>query len=294
VKRPPKKPARNSCDPISAKSPNRNEIQDAALAYIAEAPHKVSPGELQKFLSIRYRLDTPRARTIIKGLLAGGELSFTYEYGTSYLEISFQRPQRVTERIVILPPGVDLNDTRASAVVRIITGASFGSGRHPTTRLALRGIDAAATLSDCSFDQNGAVLLDIGTGSGILALAALQLGFDRAVGIDPDPCARAEAVQNAALNGLGSRFLITDQPLAKLPREEPFAMVTANLRYPTLVRLCAVIVSHLAPAGWLVLSGIKCDELAAVMAVYGEKGFVCRWRETEKGWVGLLLRPCSS
>ncbi|MDZ7581090.1 MAG: 50S ribosomal protein L11 methyltransferase [Deltaproteobacteria bacterium] len=223
--------------------------------------------------------------------MADGELSFTYEYGTSYLEISFQRPQRVTERIVILPAGVDLNDTGASAVVRIISGASFGSGRHPSTRLALRGIDAAATLSDCPFNQNEATLLDIGTGSGILALAALQLGFDRAVGIDLDPCARAEAAQNAVLNGLGARFLIMDQPLTELLPEEPFAMVTANLRYPTLVRLCATIVSHLAPAGWLVLSGIKCDEQAAVMAVYGEKGFVCRWRETEKGWVGLLLRP---
>jgi ribosomal protein L11 methylase PrmA len=57
-----------------------------------------------------------------------------------------------------------------------------------------------------------------------------------------------------------------------------------------LVRLCGTVVSHLATAGSLVLSGIKSDEQAFVMAVYGDKGLVCRWQATEKGWVGLVLQ----
>ncbi|MGW8188450.1 MAG: 50S ribosomal protein L11 methyltransferase [Desulfobacterales bacterium] len=217
-------------------------------------------------------------------------MSYTYEYGTSYLEISLRRPLYLTERIVILPPGIDLYPGKSSAAVRINTGASFGSGRHPTTRLALRGIDAAVSLSTAQLDDKNSALLDIGTGSGILAIAALQLGIHRAVGIDPDPCARAEAVENAALNGLASRFSITDHSLSRLPHDEKFTIITANLRYPTLVRLCGTIVSHLAKAGSLVLSGIKSDEQAFVVAVYGEKGFACRWQATEKGWVGLVLQ----
>lgn len=268
----------------------KNGIQDFAVEYVAGALHKVSPGELQKVLSNRYCLDTRQVRPIIRGLLTAGELSYTYEYGTSYLEISVQRPLNISERITILPPGLELDPRKSPAAVRISTGASFGSGRHPTTRLALRAIDAALSPSTAQFNDNDTVLLDIGTGSGILAITALKLGIAKAVGIDPDPCARAEAAENAILNGLTSRFLITDQPLSKLPHDAPFTMVTANLRYPTLVRLCGSIVSHLATAGLLVFSGIKSEERAVVTTVYGEKGFVCRWHATEKNWVGLVLQ----
>ena len=271
-----------------------NEIQKVAVEYIAGALHRVSPGELRNVLSKRYFLGTRQVRSIVRSLLTAGELSYTYEYGASYLEISVQRPLNVTERIVILPPGVDLDPGKSSAAVRISTGASFGSGRHPTTRLALRAIDAAVSLSTAQLTDKSTALLDIGTGSGILAIAALQLGIPWAVGIDPDPCARAEAMENAVLNGLASRFTITDQPLSRLPHGEKFTVITANLRYPTLVRLCGTIISHLATAGLLVFSGIKSDEQAVVKAVYGEKGFAFRWQATEKGWVGLVLqqRPC--
>jgi ribosomal protein L11 methyltransferase len=280
-------------EPIVSKTKPRKanmEIQNFAVEYIAGALHKVSPGELRNVLSKRYSLGPCQVRAIINSLLAAGELSYTYEYGTSYLDISFRRPLNVTERIVILPPGVDLDPGKSSAAVRIGTGASFGSGRHPTTRLALRGIDAAVSLSSARFDDKDSALLDIGTGSGILAIAALQLGIPRAVGIDPDPCARAEAVENAILNGLASRFIITDHSLSRLPYDEKFTIITANLRYPTLVRFCGTIVSHLATAGSLVLSGIKSDEQAFVMSVYGLKGFACRWQATEKGWVVLVLQ----
>lgn len=269
------------------------DIQHVAVEYVAGALHKVSPGELQKFLSNHYVLGARQVRPIIRSLLTAGELSYTYEYGTSYLEISVQRPLNVTERIVILPPGVDSDPGKSATVVRISTGASFGCGRHPTTRLALQGIDAAVSLLPTHFNEKLTTLLDIGTGSGILAIAALKLGIARAVAIDPEPCARAEAAENAVLNGLASRFLITAQPLSQLPHGAPFTMVTANLRYPTLVRLCGTIVSHLATAGLLVVSGIKSEEQAVVMAVYGEKGFACRWQATEKNWVGLVLQQSS-
>ena len=271
-----------------------NEIQKVAVEYVAGALHKVSPVELCNVLSNRYFLGARQVRPIIRSLLTAGELSYTYEYGTSYLEISVQRPLNISERIAILPPGLEQDPRKSPAAVRISSGASFGSGRHPTTRLALRAIDAAMSPSTAQFNDNDTALLDIGTGSGILAIAALKLGIPRAVGIDPDPCARAEAAGNAVLNGLASRFTIMDQPLSRLPHGEKFTIIIANLRYPTLVRLCGNIVSHLATAGSLVLSGIKSDEQAFVMAVYGEKGFACRWQATEKGWVGLVLQqsPC--
>ncbi|MFZ1956040.1 MAG: 50S ribosomal protein L11 methyltransferase, partial [Desulfobacterales bacterium] len=188
-----------------------SDIQDVAVEYVAGALHKVSPGELRNVLSNRYFLGPRQVRTIIRSLLTAGELSYTYDYGASYLEISVQRPLNVTKRIVILPPGVDSDPGNSPAAVRISTGASFGSGRHPTTRLALRALDAALSLATAQFNDSDTALLDIGTGSGVLAIAALQLGIHRAVGIDPDPCARVEAAGNAVLNGLASRFTITDE-----------------------------------------------------------------------------------
>jgi ribosomal protein L11 methyltransferase len=271
----------------------KKEIQDVAVEYVAGALHKVSPVELCNILSDRYFLGARQVRPIIRSLLTAGELSYTYEYGTSYLEISVQRPLNISERIVILPPGLERDPRKAPAAVRISTGASFGSGRHPTTRLALRAIDAAMSPSTAQFNDSDTALLDIGTGSGILAIAALQLGIARAVGIDPDPCARVEAAENAALNGLASRFSITDQPLSRFPHSEKFTIITANLRYPTLVRLCGTVVSHLATCGSLVLSGIKNTEQAFIMDVYGEKGFACRWQAMEKDWVGLVLQQSS-
>ena len=268
----------------------KKEIQDVAVEYVAGAHHKVSPVELCNILSNRYFIGARQVRPIISSLLTAGELSYTYEYGTSYLEISVQRLLNISERIIILPPGVDRDPQKSSATVRISTGASFGSGRHPTTRLALRALDAAVSLATPQFNDSDTALLDIGTGSGILAITALQLGISRALGIDPDPCARVEAAENADLNGLASRFTIMDQPLSRLPHSEKFTIITANLRYPTLVRLCGTIVSHLASVGLLLFSGIKSDELTFIMEVYGEKGFVCRWQAVEKGWVGLVLQ----
>lgn len=268
------------------------EIRDFTVEYISAARHKVSPSHLQKVLSQRFPIDTRRARERIRRLLADGELAYSYEYGTSYLDISPHRPLRVSDHIVVLPPGIDnhLATSPPDAAVRIATGASFGSGRHPSTRLALRAVDAVIAGAGGRLSGKESILLDIGTGSGILAIAALHLGIGRAVGIDPDPCARAEARENAAVNGLAARFSVTDQTLSQVPDGDRFTIVTANLRYPTLRQLGEWIGAHLAPGGSLVLAGIKCDEQADLLAVYGRVGFACHWRAAEKGWVGLALR----
>ncbi|MFZ0610701.1 MAG: 50S ribosomal protein L11 methyltransferase [Desulfobacterales bacterium] len=271
---------------------SNREILDFAVEYVCAARHRVSPCQLQKVLSQRYLIGTRRARDMIRRLLAAGELAYSYEYGASYLDISPLQPLRVSEHIVVLPPGIDPHCAKSppGAIVRIAPGASFGTGRHPSTRLALRGVDAVVAGAGGRISGKETALLDIGTGSGILALAALHLGIGRAVGIDPDPCARAEAWENAAVNGLASRFLVTDQALSQLPDGGRFTIITANLRYPTIKQLAGLIGAHLATGGSLVLAGIKSDEQADLLAVYGRRGFFCHWQAAEKGWVGLVLR----
>lgn len=269
------------------------DVQAAAVNHVAESLQKVSAGALKKHISDRFKISYPVARRIICDLVNSGELSYTYEYGSSFLEVSLHRPVRVGRRIFLIPPGwvaspVEDDDTVA---LRVQPGAAFGCGRHPTTRLALRGLEAVLQ-KNVKWRKSGSVTvaLDIGTGSGILAIAALKLGIDRAVGVDRDACARAEAAGNARLNNLETRFMIMDKlPHNRVPAA-PFTLILANLRYPTLLSIRETMAGLLEPDGALVLSGIKNDEQAGLLKAYAECRLYSGWSEEEKGWAGIVLR----
>jgi len=172
-------------------------------------------------------------------------------------------------------------------VLDLAQGASFGTGEHPTTRLAMKGIDYA--LKECGqFKENkNTCLLDVGTGSGILAIAAVLLGIEKGTGIDIDPCAIAEARENIKINGLEHRIDICDMAFEKIDRV--FSMITANLRYPTIKRLLPYIYKTVHTKGMVVLSGIKTGEIRDLLNIYKEKDFLCRWKEVEQDWAGVVF-----
>jgi ribosomal protein L11 methyltransferase len=201
---------------------------------------------------------------------------------------------RITRRIFLTPPEFDAPPADGSLQIRIMPGAAFGCGRHPSTRLALRGIEQALCGDAQPGRPSGSMVLDIGTGSGVLAIAAVKLGIQRGIGIDTDPVARAEAVKNLALNQLAAVITISDAPVEKIAEDCGFTMITANLRTPTLLRLGARIGAALAPGGRVVLSGIKSEELPDVQAVYARQGLSTLWQASEKGWTAVVLKPGSS
>jgi ribosomal protein L11 methyltransferase len=169
-------------------------------------------------------------------------------------------------------------------VIRIASGAAFGAGDHPSTRLALRAL-AHAVEERPGLSEAMDPLLDMGTGSGVLAIAALHLGIGRALGVDIDPCARWEAEANARINGLSGRMRVVDSLDGASPVS--FCMVVANLRTPTLKALRPLFTA--CTRGPLVFSGIKADEIAHIKQVYGEAGFSCIREETERGWASLVF-----
>jgi ribosomal protein L11 methyltransferase len=270
------------------------DIQAAALDYVAESLRKVSAGALKKYISDRFKISVREARRIISHLVANAELSYTYEYGCSFLEVSLHRPIRIGYRIFLLPPGWEESPAEDSVALRVQPGAAFGCGRHPTTRLALRGLEAVF-LKNVTWrtPARATSALDIGTGSGILAIAALKLGIDRAVGIDRDVCARAEAAGNALLNDLETRLVITDKTLTRDFSAAPFTLIMANLRYPTLLNLRMPMAGLLESDGALVLSGIKKEEQAGILKAYAESGLHNWWTKEDKGWASIVLRPGS-
>jgi ribosomal protein L11 methyltransferase len=179
-------------------------------------------------------------------------------------KVHFQ-PVRISDRLVIAAPWHNVH----GALV-IEPGNAFGTGEHPTTRACLRAVD--------QFAVSGATVLDVGCGSGILALAAAKLGM-RAHGVDIDPDAVVSAQEAARLNGLDVRFDTT--PLENVPGT--YNLVVANLFAEVLVALAPELLRH--SAGPLALAGILADRADIVRAAFASRAVI--EDRTEEGWVSL-------
>lgn len=246
-----------------------------------------TPAELFRELARDMGLPRERLQASLRELVAAGELAYVFEHGRTFLEPSFDRPVRVSDRIVLTPPGRALRPCPADAVIRIMPGAAFGAGRHPTTRLALKAIDFVLGRGGEALTGPGSRVLDIGAGSGVLAMAALKLGVETGLAVDIDPCSVAEARANAELNGLAGRVVVSDRAAEAI--DGSYTLVTANLRSPTLVRLAPGIAGCSAPRGALVLSGIRTEEYVGLVAVFEKRAFKAVWRDEEQEWAGLVM-----
>jgi len=273
----------------STKKPNKDNgtIRRKVLAIVEESSRRLTLGELKKRLLGKNFVDQKAIKTAIGELILSRELKYTYQFGCSFLEKSYEKPTRVSKRVVLKPPGMVYEPASCDIVIDILKGASFGFGDHPTTRLAIQGIEAALSENHGILKTDNSRALDIGTGSGVLAIAAVLMGIKDAVGIDIDPCARDEAEKNIKLNGLEHRINILDIRVEDI--KETYSLITANLRYPTIKRLCPHIAGITQKKGAVVVSGIKIDEVEDLVDNFTQNGFQCTWKAVEKGWVGLVL-----
>jgi ribosomal protein L11 methyltransferase len=185
--------------------------------------------------------------------------------------------------IVVAPPwDMPAEEAGERAVTIVIEPAmGFGSGHHATTRLCLAALQR--------LDIQGRRVLDIGTGSGVLALAAARLGAQSAAGVDVDADALDNARGNAALNGNPPTVKFREADFRQAPLQ-PADIVLANLTGGMLAANFAAVVRLVAPAGSLVLSGITSEERDQVLAAYAQWGRV-DWTAEEDGWCAALLSP---
>ena len=262
------------------------------IATIESSPTKITPRVLEKLIFERYGLNKKQIKTVIRTLVVSGELSYTYEFGSTFLERSFTRAVRISRYVVIKPPGYPYRSKPKEVLVQIKPGASFGIGNHPSTRLAIKGIEFVL-LGDLALDRReDSSVLDIGTGSGVLILTAVLGGMDGGVGIDIDSCARVEATANVKINGLEDRIRISGQSLETI--NQRFSMVLANLRYPSLIKLSARLTEVTDKSGTLILSGIRNGEVADLLKVYTKTCFECLLTVHELGWAGVVLQKKGS
>lgn len=265
-----------------------NIIRDDILNMVTASQKFITPIALEKAISNKYLLDKKQAKSIVRDLNTAGELVYTYKYGCTFIEKSFRKPIRISKHVVLKPPENYYRPEHEDVVVQLGHGASFGTGEHPTTRLSVKGIEHVLKSAEYLKDKNDTSLLDIGTGSGILVITAVLFGIKKGVGIDIDPCARAEARENVRLNGLQDKIDIADQPVENI--SGLFSIITANLRYPTIKKLSFHIDRITDKNGFVIISGIKATELDDVLHIYAKKQFRCLWKDIEKDWAGVALK----
>ncbi len=193
---------------------------------------------------------------------------------------------RVGRRLVIRPTWRRHRARRDDVVIALDPGMAFGTGLHPTTRLCLAALESIA--SDGRID--GGRVLDVGCGSGILAIAAIKLGAADSLGVDTDPIAIESTVANARRNRLSRRLRAR---VGSLPSgERPFDVVVANLIAGVLVPLAGALRDELRPGGTLVASGIFIDREAEVRGAFETTGLRIGGRSADGDWVALVAsRP---
>jgi len=163
-------------------------------------------------------------------------------------------------------------------------GTSFGSGRHPSTRLAMAALDRLAE-GGAAFPAR---VLDVGCGSGILALACGVLGAREVLGVDIDTAALAVAANNAKVNQMAEPVRFSAQSLAELAGL--YDLLVANVTGAVMSGMVADYARLVGPGGWLVVSGLQGRQLDEMVGIFGELGFVVVALFSEEPWRAGLLR----
>jgi ribosomal protein L11 methyltransferase len=184
---------------------------------------------------------------------------------------------------VIRPPWREYEPQGDEVVVELDPGMAFGTGLHPTTKLSVLGVEEVLAAND--------LVLDVGTGSGILAIAALKLGARQVDAVDVETVAVAATRENAVRNGVADRLHVEHGSAG--PGEpfqgEDYDVVLANIIARILIELSEALVRATKPGGKLVLAGIIESREAEVIESFAALGATVVTRRQIEDWVSLVL-----
>ena len=193
-------------------------------------------------------------------------------------------PIQVTRHLIVSPPWKRIKSRSGVEVLRIKPGQAFGTGIHETTRLCLHWLDRLLKGKKLHLEE----ALDLGTGTGILAIAMAKLGVKRVWALDTDPVAVKEARDNTRRNRVECQVVVLRGSLERV-REKRFPMMVANLTAQLLREMSREIVGRLCEGGILVLSGILKEEAEDTRKSFEEEGMVQMAMRGLGEWTSLLM-----
>ncbi len=263
-----------------------------------EDGHAIGPLQVCGYIPVDENLEDTRQK-IEQGLWYLGRISplpkpeFKLIQEVNWMESwkEHYHPIPIGRRLLILPAWIPpVNNNRLP--IRIEVGMAFGTGTHPSTQLCLQ-------LAEDFFDrleaQQGIRVIDIGCGSGILSIAAIKLGAEKALGVDIDPEAIKASGVNADLNQVGQLLELRIGSVKDVAEGnfglQKAQLVFANILAPTLVQLLGQGLGELVlPRGDLILSGILAEQSATVEVALSEHGFTQQDKRQLGDWVALAAR----
>ncbi len=263
-------------------------VMQKAKQLVFESEVKITPRDFAHRLAETAAISPGQARKVLKHLIDTNELIYTYDLGATHVEPSFAKPVQVTDHFVLSPWKTQNKETMERSTLKeivIAPGISFGSGRHPTTRLCLEAIDHALLATPGDIPPGRAA--DVGTGSGVLALALVKAGCSFCLALDTDLNCVSEALNNVILNHLENKITVIPELLNR--SHGPFNTIAANLRFPTLKNLAPLFSAITAPRARLILSGVRTWELDGLKAHFLDHGFTAAWTRSEKNWSAALF-----
>ena len=207
---------------------------------------------------------------------AGTEMTLRYveeaDWATAWK--AYYKPMRIGKRLVVTPPWESPELGPGDLPIVVDPGMAFGTGSHPTTQLCLVALE--------EYVQPGLAVADVGTGSGILAIAAAKLGASPVAANDNDPLAVTIARENAAVNSVSVQ-------IAEALPPGSYAVVVANILADVIIGMAAQLASWTEPGGTLIASGIIDTREADVRQAVEAAGFVSQDTRHQGEWVALIF-----
>lgn len=203
------------------------------------------------------------------------------DWATSWQQ--FFKPFAIVPGLVIKPSWEDYCPDNGQQVIEMDPGMAFGTGQHASTRMAL------ALIQEGMQQVRATTALDVGTGTGILAMAAALFGAEAVTAVDNDPDAVRVAQKNVEQNGLTEKIVVSTTPLAEITGAYP--LVCANIVHDVLVEMAPNLAARATADGQLVLAGILLGaQEANIIRIYDNQGFTLQNRLSQDEWVALRFR----
>lgn len=285
---------------IEAGSPGVEELEDKPSAVGTLVSYSLWEGEVPAFTESASpeavlkaylpQKDAGLVRGLDERLTALGWTLATSDYKDRDWSLSWRssiKTVKVTYKgvsVIVKPTWKTIKKKKGDILIEIDPGMAFGTGGHATTRMCLKAVTTLLLSSDRKRLLAG--MLDVGTGTGLLAIAAKKLGTKKAVGTEIDPVAAKVARKNARMNK--AAVLMTLQPLEKIRGR--FPLVVANILAGDLIRMSTDLAVKIADNGFLILSGILVHEMETVKNAFRARGLRDFRDYTSGEWAATILK----